>query len=169
GEIFELVGYDEPFNSFPAISSHVTAYGRLFLYDLMKQVGEGDYYYCDTDSLIVNSAGLKKLKDRLDEYLLGYIKVQKKVTSFKIRGLKDYTIGKKEVIKGIKKDAVKITEGMYEQSFWPTIRGLLRRRSPDRYVIGKTLKVLERKYSKGNVSRNGQVTPFVLDESGLPF
>ena len=169
GEIFELVGYEEPFNSFPAIASHVTAYGRLFLYELMKEVGYGNYFYCDTDSLIVNTVGRQRLENRIDNVKLGYLKVDKSVKSLVIRGLKDYSVGDKQVIKGIKKDAVKITEGMYEQSFWPTIRGLLRRRSPDTYIIGKTIKVLDRKYSKGEVTGDGSVIPYVLDESGLPF
>ena len=32
GEVFESTGYEECYNSFPAIASHVTAYGRLRLW-----------------------------------------------------------------------------------------------------------------------------------------
>ncbi|GAJ21876.1 unnamed protein product, partial [marine sediment metagenome] len=63
GEIFECVGIEESFNSFPAIASHVTAYGRMYLYELMKQAGRENVFYCDTDSLIVNEAGRSKLSN----------------------------------------------------------------------------------------------------------
>ena len=42
GEIFELKGYEESFNSFPAIASQVSAYARLYLWELMKMAGKGN-------------------------------------------------------------------------------------------------------------------------------
>ncbi|GAJ15713.1 unnamed protein product, partial [marine sediment metagenome] len=71
GEIFELVGYGECFNSFPAIAAHVAAYGRMYLYKLMKITGEGNYFYCDTDSLIINETGLLNLQSQIDDSILG--------------------------------------------------------------------------------------------------
>ena len=89
GEIFELRGFEESNNSFPAIASHVTAYGRLHLWSLMQQAGIGNYFYCDTDSLIVNEAGLWNLSNRLDEVRLGGLKVEDTMTNLIIKGLKE--------------------------------------------------------------------------------
>ncbi|GAF92934.1 unnamed protein product, partial [marine sediment metagenome] len=47
GEIFELVGYGECFNSFPAIAAEVSAYARMYLYKLMKQAKFENVFYCD--------------------------------------------------------------------------------------------------------------------------
>ncbi|GAH97172.1 unnamed protein product, partial [marine sediment metagenome] len=99
GEVFELVGYEECFNSFPAIAAEASAYARMYLYKLMKQAGEGNYFYCDTDSLFVNEVGLQNLGDKLDNNCLGGLKVIEETNSITIRGLKDYSIGTKEVIK----------------------------------------------------------------------
>ncbi|GAJ11407.1 unnamed protein product, partial [marine sediment metagenome] len=74
GEIFELKGYEECFDSFPAIPAHVAAYARLHLWDLMKQCGYGNYFYCDTDSLVVNGEGLCRLENQLDNLCLGSLK-----------------------------------------------------------------------------------------------
>ncbi|GAH67870.1 unnamed protein product, partial [marine sediment metagenome] len=115
GEIFELVGYEECYNSFPAIAAHVTAYGRMYLYELMKIAGEGNYFYCDTDSLIVNEAGLCKLQNRIDNVLLGGLKITETTNHLTIRGLKDYSTTTKTVIKGIRRNAVELSEGVYEQ------------------------------------------------------
>jgi len=165
GEIFELVGYEECFNSFPAIASEVSAYGRLYLWELMKIAGFGNYFYCDTDSLIVNEVGLCKLKSMIDETHLGSLKVVNSMTNIVIRGLKDYSIGTKTVIKGIRKNAVQIRDGVYEQEQWPSFRGLLRTGETDTYTVKKITKTLNRKYTKGDICSNGSIVPLLLADS----
>ncbi|GAH77762.1 unnamed protein product, partial [marine sediment metagenome] len=98
GEIFELKGYEECFNSFPAIPAHVSAYARLYLWELMKQAGVGNYFYCDTDSLIVNEAGLCNLRNQIDKVRLGGVKVVESLNHLTIRGLKDYSTATKQVV-----------------------------------------------------------------------
>lgn len=164
GEIFELEGYSESYNSFPAIPAHVAAYGRLHLYGLMKQAGQGNYFYCDTDSLIVNDLGLSNLENQLDNFKLGALKLVETVDSMTIRGLKDYSTKTKTVIKGIRKNAVEISKGVYQQESWPSFKGLLRRAEPDTYTINMVTKTLTRKYTKGVVQSDGSIVPFVLDE-----
>ena len=165
GEIFELVGFEECFNSFPAIAAHVSAYGRMCLYELMKQAGAGNYFYCDTDSLVVNEAGLCNLKSRISNTVLGSLKVVQTTQKMVIRGLKDYSIDAKQVVKGIRKNAVQISDGVYEQELWPTFRGLLRNDIADSYTVKKQRKILSRKYTKGTVADDGIVSPFVLDDA----
>ncbi len=165
GEIFELTGYEESFNSFPAIASHVTAYGRLHLWELMKQTGKENYFYCDTDSLIVNEVGLCNLENQINALCLGSLKVVNTLTNIVIRGLKDYSIGEKQVIKGIRKNAVRISEGVYQQEQWPSFRGLLRAKQPNIYTVKRITKVLSREYTKGHVNYDGLIDPLVLSDS----
>jgi hypothetical protein len=165
GDIFECKGVKECYNSFPAIPAHVSAYGRMYLYELMKQVGEGNYFYCDTDSLIVNEAGLCKLQSQIDNVELGKLKLVSVSSHLIIKGLKDYVLEGKEVIKGIRKNALEVKEGVYEQEVWPSFKGLLRSKNVNTYSIKTQTKILTRKYSKGNVNANGAITPYLLDES----
>lgn len=165
GELFIMVGHGESFDSFPAIAAHVTAYARMYLWQLMQQAGYGNYLYCDTDSLIVNEAGLCKLDDLITPSKLGGLKIEQETRSVIIRGLKDYTFGSKNVIKGIRKNAVKIREGVFRQELWPSFRGLLRTPDPNTYTVGSTLKHLNREYTKGEVMPDGVVVPFVFAES----
>lgn len=167
GEIFELTGYEECFNSFPAISSHVTAYARLYLWELIKQAGIGHVFYCDTDSLIVDKVGLDNLENKMNPSDLGMLKLEEVTECLNIRGLKDYTTGEKNVIKGIRKNAEKLRENVYSQESWPSFRGTLRDGDANIYTIKTVVKYLNREYTKGTVSTNGQVTPFVLDEQAL--
>jgi len=164
GEIFELKGYEESFNSFPAIASQVSAQARMYLWQLMQCAGEGNYFYCDTDSLIVNDDGLWNLWDLLDDVRLGGLKVVEKMPCLIIKGLKDYVIGSKQVIKGIRKNAVETQAGVYEQEQWPSFKGLLRSDNAEDYIVKTVTKVLNRKYTKGHVTANGSILPLHLDE-----
>ena len=168
GECFEQVGKGESFDSFPAIAAHVTAYGRMRLWELMCKAGHGNYYYCDTDSLIVNDKGLRRLKAELSDSELGKLKVVEVSNKLIIHGLKDYETGTKIVTKGIRKNAKQVSHGVYTQDKWPSIQGLLRAGSVGPYTVERQTKHLSRSYEKGTVLPNGSVVPLVLslpDES----
>lgn len=163
GEIFEMQGFGECFDSFPAIAAHVTAYARMYLYKLMKITGKGNYFYCDTDSLIVNERGLKCLQSLINPTKLGSLKIESRYDHLTIRGLKDYSLPSKTVIKGVRRNAVKIADGVYQQEQWATLKGVLRSGNANEYTIKTMTKHLTREYTKGTVTVDGKVSPFVLD------
>ena len=162
GQVFLLKGHGECFDSFPAIASHVTAYARMYLWSLMQKAGWGNYYYCDTDSLIVNEVGLCNLKNQIDSQGLGKLKIERTVSSIFIRGLKDYWTDSTRVLKGIRKTAIKVGDGVYKQEQWPSFRGLLRSDKPESYIVKTVTKHISGDYTKGNVTQNGVVLPYVL-------
>jgi hypothetical protein len=89
-------------NSFPAISAHVTEDARLKLFGLIERAGKDNVLYCDTDSLIVNGAGLSNLRDVIDPERLGCLKLEATGNSFVALGKKDYLFAGKRVLKGFK-------------------------------------------------------------------
>jgi len=169
GEVFMMVGTDECFDSFPAIAAHVTSYGRMFLWRLMQKVGYGNYFYCDTDSLIVNEHGRKNLAALISQAGLGGLKVEETCARVDIRGLKDYTTASKVVTKGIRKNAVQISDGVYQQELWPGFRGLLRSGNTETYTVQTVTKHLTREYKKGVVTPDGTVVPLRYDDSPTLF
>ncbi|MBA7524176.1 hypothetical protein ES705_16313 [subsurface metagenome] len=167
GEVFKLKSYGEAYNSFPAISSHVTAGGRMYLWSLMQLAGHGNYYYCDTDSLIVNDKGMNNLTPVLSDTKLGFMKHEETTHKLIIHGLKDYEKDSKVVIKGIRKNAVKISEGVYKQEQWSSFKGLLHSEDINTYTVKSVTKHLSRKYTKGIVTDSGVVEPISLAEENL--
>ena len=165
GELFIMTGHGESFDSFPAIAAHVTAYARMYLWSLMQEAGYGNYFYCDTDSLIVNEVGLCNLQNRKSEHLLGGLKIDNFGSYVQLRGLKDYSFNAKDVVKGVRKNAVKLADGVFQQEQWPSFRGLLRSGEPDIYTVKTTIKHLNREYTKGVVNPDGVVVPFVFADS----
>ena len=107
------------------------------------------------------------MQNRIDSLSLGSLKLECETTGLIIRGLKDYSIGTKQVVKGIRKNAVEVRSGVYEQERWPSLKGLLRTASADEYRIKKITKILNRKYTKGHVNKDGTVCPLLLGESHL--
>lgn len=164
GTCEELVRYGESFDSFPAISSHVTAYARMMLWSLMQKAGKGHYLYCDTDSLIVDATGLKNLECELSETELGKCKLEQTTQTLIIHGPKDYVTDAKTVIKGIRKSARQLDAGVYEQERWPSLAGRLREGNAKPYTVKMTVKHLNREYLKGTVTESGWVEPFVLSD-----
>jgi len=93
---------------------------------------------------------------------LGGLKAEGCGSLVTLRGLKDYAFGNKLVIKGVRKNAVSVADGVYEQEKWPSFRGLLRSGQPESYIVETITKHLTREYTKGNVTPSGVVLPFVF-------
>ena len=153
----------EAYNSFPAISAHVTAYARIYLYHLIETAKPHNVYYCDTDSLLINSEGLQLLTDYINEKELGALKVERHITYANIRAPKDYIFGDVEKIKGIRKNAEQIDVSTFKQSVFPGFKGMIQRGNLNDYIIKTVNKTLTRIYQKGTVSKDGGITPYQIE------
>ncbi len=153
----------ESFNSFPAISSHVTSFARVKLYEFMKIADPKNVYYCDTDSLFVNSKGYERLKPFINNYELGYLKLESVSNKLEIKGCKNYIFGDLNKHKGLSKSALKIAENTYKQLQWSSLKTMIRNQNLKDYEVKEIIKVFSNKYDKGNVLNNGDIEPFLLD------
>jgi len=155
----------EAINSFVGICSHVTEYARLLLWDYMKIAGRENVFYCDTDSLIVNEAGRRRLSPYVSPGELGKFKVEDVSRFIDIRGAKDYTFGSVSKTKGIRKNAEKIDEDTFRQVMFPGYLGEVKEGLRPTYRIVHVTKKLSRKYNTGEVLKTGEVIPFELRQS----
>lgn len=163
GTIFKTVKSGESYNSFPAIASHVTAYGRIFLYSHIKMVPDEHIYYMDTDSLIVDDIGYEYLQQSIDNDKLGSLKIETSGSYINIRSPKDYTIGERTKAKGISKNAIQIDRDTYRQWQWYRIQGLIQLGDIDGYYTREITKHLKRDIKSGNVLDSGYIKPFYID------
>lgn len=156
-------GKVEGFDSMVSIASHITADARMKLWEYFKVADRNNVFYTDTDSMIVNGYGYKRIQvaNKLSKKL-GELSLKQTNNILEIRGAKDYTFGDNEVIKGIRKDAEKITDSHYRQIRFEGMNGALRSGRLDKVFISFIDKELSRNYTKGIVMKNGKVEPFVL-------
>lgn len=150
---------EESFNSFPAIAAHVTAYARMMLWRYIQIAGRKNVYYCDTDSLLVNEIGYRNLKEYIDVDKLGYLKLEDTIDYAEIYAPKDYVFGKKIKRKGIRNTAIELGKCIFEQDKFWGIKTALRNGLYDRQIIEKQIKILNRKYEKGEVTEDNEVIP----------
>lgn len=155
----------ESYYSNPAIAGAVTSYARSYLAELMLTAGIENVFYMDTDSLIVNYYGYKALKDYIDEHTLGMLKIEAVENELVINGLKDYVIGNEVKIKGVNKNAIKVSDNVYLNTHFRGAKTWLREGGEAKVIVSKVEKTLKRVYRKGVVC-GYDVLPF--DASSLP-
>jgi len=157
--VFEKSG-GESFNSFPAIPAHVTAHARMYLWSLIEKAGVGNVFYCATDSLIVNQRGYDNLADLIDDYKLGYLKVENVASTLEVMGPNNFIMGDKIKSGGIRKNAVRLSRDVFEQDRFLGLRGAIRRGDADLVTIKKIKKQMKREIRTGQVQPDGRVKPF---------
>ena len=132
------------------------------MYYLMRIAGLDNLYYCDTASLMVNEMGLENLRPHIDKSELGMLKVEWESENVIIHGLKDYVLDGAAKIKGIRKDATILEEGVFSQEQFRGLEGMIREGDLDRFLIRTVTKKLMRQYLKGQVAETGKVFPLQL-------
>lgn len=151
--------------SVPCAAGAITANARMLLLDYIERAKWTNTYYCDTDSLIVNSNGYRHLTDYLDNSELGLLKLEKQSQYVSIYGPKDYEFGGDIRHKGISTKAVQENTNSWRVLQFGGINPWFNvgtNVEPTAKYITKTRK---HSYSKGLVNTdNGTVTPIVLSE-----
>lgn len=153
------------FNAFVAIAAHVTADARMRLWSYMQRAHLDDVYYVDTDSLIVNSRGYERLRDCIDPGALGALKLEDESEVLEVWAPKDYAMGSHVKLKGISRSAQKLSDTLYEQFEWASIKQTLRTSTPDVVRTYPRLKKLERRIHSGVVREDARVEPWLVRES----
>jgi hypothetical protein len=164
---FQKIGYEEAYDSFVAIPSFVSAYARMYLWELIEPIKD-HVFYCDTDSLVVDAVGLTYLQSvgKIGSQL-GQLKIEAEANSAEFKLPKVYRFGYEYKVKGINGPnvAAAFRGETVKQNHWLRTPSLIHMGVLDRCIIKIREKSIVNAYSKGIVSSSGRVKPFVLDES----
>jgi len=165
GYVDIVTGQVEGYNSFAAISAHVTGYARSLLWGLIGKVPPDHLFYCDTDSLIVDEVGKNALWEHVDDARLGALHLEKQSDTITIFNAKDYVFADKRKIKGVRTTAKKIDGHTFGQWQQRSLKRVLWNEQPDNCQWKWVEKTLQEGYKKGTVDDYGVVHPLVLDET----
>ncbi len=169
GYVYKSMGKHEWRHSFPAISAHVTSYARMLLLDYMNKAGNGNFYYCDTDSLIVNEQGFRNLLTDINPTKLGALDLEQQGRNADFRNLKDYTFGDESKRKGLSKKAVQLGENTFRMEVFEKFKGALLRKRLDAVYVRQVIKHYSKEYNKGTVQSDGSIQPYTLSETRYPY
>lgn len=150
------------YNSFPAIASHVTAYARMYLWSLIEQVPSHHFYYCDTDSLIVDEAGFSHLSYLINADILGNLKIEKDSAWLGIAAPKVYNMQDRFRIKGISSSAHLVAPNTWKQKRWPKLGSMIAQYGVDDYHVFEQYKTLKFKIETCETSASGWTLPLRL-------
>ena len=164
GRKWYTAGGKEADHSAPAISAHVTDYGRMALWRYIEKIGHENLIYCDTDSLIFDAVHLPKLEADIDEQRLGALRQVDEADYCEIRGAKDYTFGAQNIIAGKPANAVWENHRIYQCRYFPDPTRLLQPRHIDGAPIGTVSRSVASHYDKGDIKADGTVVPFFLED-----
>ena len=150
----------EGYHSFPAIAAHISENARLLLWDIIKEIGPDKVLYCDTDSVIIHSYDLDKASHRIDPTALGALKIEKKFNNLTIAGAKNYRTDETRHIKGIPKDAIEISPGVFQYDSFQRQVACMRNSQITGVKITPVTRSLKHFYDKGQVLESGRVIPY---------
>jgi DNA polymerase type B, organellar and viral len=161
--VFEAIRTGYSYNSFPAIAGHVTAYARMYLYELQCIAGHSNVFYKDTDSLFVNSEGYRRLEKYISNDKLGFLKVEEICDWIEILCPKNYRTPQTDKHKGIRKNAIEFEENRFVQEQFSGLNGMLHVGRLDGTYIHLVEKHLSMKITHGyEPDENGYVQPFIM-------
>lgn len=154
--------------SCPAIAGAITANARMALYNLIFTAQISNCYYCDTDSLIVNEQGIRKLAGLLHNSDLGKLAIEQIGHYVEIFTLKDYNFHGHVRKKGVPMSAkeIKVGQWEYEQflNWFTWLNGGMKQQMHTKTVN----KQRQSEYDKGVIQTNGVVNPIrLLDRPDL--
>lgn len=162
GDVYEETTDGLAYHAFPGIAAHVTAYARMYLFHLRSVAQPDNVFYCDTDSLIVNSQGYQNLSEFMDDSELGKLKIEVESDWINIRAPKHYAMEGRDKHKGIKKSAIKIGENTYRQPQFSRLLGTIREGVNDGIFIKEIDKTLYLKFHHVTPQDDGTIPPLIF-------
>jgi len=155
GKLYRTIadGLTPVVNGNVAIASAITAYARMYLFEMLKACGDNHRFYCDTDSIVTDTRGSDNLAKYVSENL-GGLELQLQFNHGVINCPKDYEFGDKVRLKGVSRLSKKIAPNKYEMTRFTSFKDYIRTGKHGTIIIDKQLK---RVYNKGVVRSNGFV------------
>ena len=170
GYIHKTIITEGGYNTFIALASHITAYGRMKMFELITRAGWNNVYHVATDSLLVNSCGKANLVTDIATGIPGMLKVETEGQSLVIKDVNDYVMDGVEKIKGIPHKAQKVSENTYIVETWPRLIPMLKNGHWDYYYTRTLSKTLSRpRYYQALGQPNPDINPTTKNKPILVY
>lgn len=143
-DIRQRSGEQEGRDSIPAITGYVMAEARRRLWTAAQVVGPDEVYYMDTDSLLVSTAGHRRLSELRGHPDLDGLRLKRRFTGWQIAGPRKLVLGGEPRIAGVPKRAVQTGPWRFEGEVWRGLSESIRLGEVDAVrVTSRTFRVLQ--------------------------
>lgn len=139
GQLFEQGERVEARSSMPQIMGAVMSIARMRLWRCMQAAGLDHVLYVDTDGLLVDATGSRRLAAAVKAGELHGLRRKAGYKGCVLRGPRNVDLGESRRVSGVPRKAERLAPGIYRGEVWETLPGSLRRRRSDRVVLSERL------------------------------
>lgn len=162
-DLLELGALEDHENALPQITGYITAECRVRMLDLIDTAGEQNVYYMDTDSLIVNGAGARRLRLRIARDGAYGLREKAAISRLELSGPRNLTVDEQPRIAGVPRRAERLSQDHYFGSVWQGLGEALATGTPDRVVIHERAFHITATDHRREWIDNGRTRPYRLD------
>ena len=161
-ELYEQSGMVESSESAPMIMGWVMAQARVRLWAAMSAAQPSGLLAVDTDGLLVNQAGRKRLDALIASGDLAGLRRKGQYRGATLRGPKNLDLGDERRIAGVPRLAERISPDRYRGQAWQTMSGALSARSADRVIVAERVWKVKTTDRRRLHLEGGSTAPYVL-------
>lgn len=162
-DLLELGALEDHENALPQITGYITAECRVRMLDLIDTAGEQNVYYMDTDSLIVNGAGARRLRLRIARDGAYGLREKAAISRLELSGPRNLTVDEQPRIAGVPRRAERLSQDHYFGSVWQGLSEALATGTPDRVVIHERAFHITATDHRREWIDSGRTRPYRLD------
>lgn len=139
-DLLELGAMSDTENCLPQLTGYITAVCRVRLWDLMTTAGLENVFYVDTDSVIVNATGKRRLEARIQADGAYGLTLKRTISRLELQGPRALTVDGERRHSGIPRRARPVGQDEVVGEVWEGLGEALRQGRPN------TVRVLERHF-----------------------
>lgn len=136
-EIHIAGGEVESDNSLPQITGYIMAAARVQLWRAMQTAGLSHVYYVDTDSVLLDATGHRRLSRALKEGNPYRWRVKARHDGYQLLGPRQLVLGDEPRFAGMPRRPVQTGGGAYEGEAWQTLNSALRQGNATQVLISR--------------------------------
>lgn len=161
-DVFEQDGVSDGADSTPQIMAAVMGHARVRLWRTMRACGLENVLYVDTDSVLVNAEGARRIDARLRQGHFPGLRVKATYKRADLRAPRNLELDEERRVSGLPRTAALRPDGKFDAEVWEGIGASLRRRRPSGvFKLQRTFTVGQEDNRRLHTG-NGSSTPYVL-------
>lgn len=167
-QVRERIGLVEARDSMPAVMSYVMAAARIKLLEACEAAGDGNVFYVDTDSLLVNAAGGRRLRQWAADNTCPPLRRKAVYAGASLRAPRSIVVDNRMVQAGVPRNARSNGDGSFTGEVWEGLGESFKRHRPSEVRVTAKQFRLRAPDRRRHHLPNGATAPYILDVEGAP-
>lgn len=134
-DLSEATALKESPNSMPSVMGYIMSVARVKLWEVMKDVGFGNFYYCDTDGLLMGGRGRQSLNAHGLRHYVPPLRHKTTWNGGNFRAPRNIDLGDTRRVNGAPRKSERLAHSTYRGEIWESLPTALKRHRPDTVLV----------------------------------